>query len=163
MPRGVKGAFFSAESEAIKHLEPEDEVKFPFSCDDVLAKVAPELATKMLQQKAELREQIEQLKEARAEVIPLDTGSCVYRLWGEDDTCLYIGQSTRFHPIVRVGEHRIYKDWWEEVKRADFILCPTNFLDEFENYQILLLNPKYNTQRRALKNPKFWFGVEGCA
>ena len=67
----------------------------------------------------------------------------VYRLWDASGACLYVGQSKRVHPILRVMSHR-RRPWWSEVARADYLTVLPEHLDQAELDQIRLLNPRYN-------------------
>lgn len=109
----------------------------------------------------EMREKIKRLKHSQAIDLPLKSTPGVYRFWDEDDNCLYVGQSTQLHPLLRIVSHR-QKPWWDEVVRADFIACSgRTLLDDFERYQILLLQPKYNRAYHPVVC-KSWF-EEACA
>jgi hypothetical protein len=72
----------------------------------------------------------------------------IYRLWNSAGECLYVGQTTTPHPILRVMAHRS-RDWWPEVARADYAEVLGGDLDWAEECQIKELRPKYN----IMKNP----------
>lgn len=75
----------------------------------------------------------------------------VYRLWADDDSCLYVGQHTGFHPACRIRSHRS-RVWWDEVCRADYVEVTGN-LGQAEQEQILLHEPKHNG--RMLDEPGY--------
>jgi len=79
------------------------------------------------------------------EVPRLTGGRFVYRLWAEDDSCLYVGQHQGFHPAARIATHAAEKPWWPEVARIDFALVEDeDDLDEGERAEIKRLRPKHN-------------------
>jgi len=140
----------------------EDEEKLEsLSFEDALLVMFPELAAQRDKLRNELCSEVKQLKRTRGESVSLKSNPGVYRLWNEDDSCLYVGQSTLCHPIIRIDQHR-QKKWWGEVEKADFIPCRRALLDDFERYQILLLKPRFNVRRPALRRPKLWL-EEACA
>lgn len=51
---------------------------------------------------------------------PQSRSGWVYRAWDAEGRCLYIGQTARNHPWVRLNEHR-RKRWWAQVHRVDYI------------------------------------------
>lgn len=105
-----------------------------------------------------LSTKVQHLKETPSLDLSLENWPGVYRLWNADNICLYVGQATRPHPLLRIADHQ-KKTWWTEVARADFIPCPYSaLLDDFERYQISLLNPKYNTRIDRLRYPELWVG-----
>jgi hypothetical protein len=77
-------------------------------------------------------------------VVSDDSAAYVYRLWNEAGDCLYVGQTTRVHPILRAIQHK-QQYWWPEVARADYVavLDPSR-LEDAERYEIVILKPKYN-------------------
>lgn len=67
----------------------------------------------------------------------------IYRLWDAWEQCLYVGQTTQWHPLLRIAQHR-NKPWWREVKRVDWAEPLNADLDEAEQDMINKLNPRYN-------------------
>lgn len=80
----------------------------------------------------------------------------VYRLWAEDGTCLYVGQTKAFNPTRRIYEHRTTKAWWPEVARVDYVEVAADELDAAEDEHIKALNPVHNKSRtrNAPRPPK---------
>lgn len=72
------------------------------------------------------------------------TGGWVYRLWGPNDVCLYVGQTGALHPWRRIGDHK-KKVWWPLVKRCDYLqVYDIAHLGRFEGDQIAELHPVFN-------------------
>ncbi len=76
----------------------------------------------------------------------------VYRLWSEDDACLYVGQHTGFHPMTRINQHKS-KSWWPEVARFDWDEIPVDHdLNAAETEQIRALKGRYNIVGRGSRH-----------
>lgn len=67
----------------------------------------------------------------------------IYRLWDANGVCLYVGQTTSFHPAVRINQHA-NKHWWQEVARADYYETSAGALNRIEKREIQKLNPRHN-------------------
>jgi hypothetical protein len=78
--------------------------------------------------------------------VRLPQGPGVYVLWDESHVCLYVGQTRRRHPLLRIAQHA-RKSWWLEVADIDFISVEERVIDAFEQAQIRKLNPKHNDRR----------------
>lgn len=76
--------------------------------------------------------------------------AAVYRLWDVFGNCLYVGKTTRHHPLMRIADH-MKKSWWGEVYRADYIEIPLWMnLDYAETEMIKSLDPRYNIRGTVL-------------
>lgn len=78
--------------------------------------------------------------------VRLPQGPGVYVLWDVNGVFLYVGQSRRQHPWLRIAQHA-RKSWWSAVEDIDFISVEERVLDAFEQAQIRALNPKHNDRR----------------
>jgi hypothetical protein len=76
----------------------------------------------------------------------LPQGPGVYVLWDESRACLYVGQTRKRHPFLRIAQHA-RKSWWSEVAAVDFTPVEVRVIDAFEQAQIRELNPKHNDRR----------------
>ena len=85
--------------------------------------------------------------------VPLRPRACVYRLWGEDGVCLYVGKTQVLFPEIRIGQHE-QQSWWPEVARIDYVEVVRGSLAGAERAQIQELRPKYNSQHNGLADTK---------
>lgn len=83
-----------------------------------------------------------------SEAIPSKAGHYVYRLWGADGTCLYVGLVGERRPLRvrdRLRSHKHGKPWWPQVARIDVAAFPdAAAIIAEEKEQIRQLHPVHN-------------------
>lgn len=75
----------------------------------------------------------------------------VYRCWGSDGVCLYVGKHEGIHPWTRVRDHQWRQPWWPEVARVDYVEILAGDVAAAEWQQIQKLRPRHNDQLQPVQ------------